>query len=352
MVNLQNNDDNFDVLKFCPNCGIELKGNFNFCPNCGTKLTDLKNNKEQFESKTKEEDNNLELEKVEIVICSVCGEENPIDTEYCESCGSILDKKNIKIEDPAKRIVESPKKEEKSFPQKENKKIDIQVNQEKKSNIDRTNLNKNKQSNKKSKKNKIAKPIPQNTPSQKNFGLAINQILAILGVIVLLGLIILYTSGAFDKKVTNPINQQNINNNNSGIDLNSLQRIEELEKQVAVNPQDENKILELANLLHDSGFFDRAIENYKKYLELKPNNTNALVDMGICYFELQKYTEADSVMKIAVRIDPQHQQANFNLGIVNLAAGKVDDTKNGLGNMVINPNSEIGKKAEQILQSH
>jgi tetratricopeptide (TPR) repeat protein len=111
--------------------------------------------------------------------------------------------------------------------------------------------------------------------------------------------------------------------------------------------------LELANLLHDSGFFDRAIENYKKYLEIKPNSTNALVDMGICYFELQNYASADSVMKIAIKIEPQHQQANFNLGIVNLAAGKIDESKEWFKKAIaIDPNSEIGKKAEQILQSH
>lgn len=346
MIQSTNNENNLSGLNFCPNCGTELNGNFNFCPNCGAKLNAIQNKNSINELTNDEEEvHNLPSEKVEVIICSVCGEENSIDEDYCESCGSVLDKKNVKT-------VESVKREEKSFPQKENQKIETQVNKEKKSNIDKTNLNRNKKNNKKSKQNKIEKSVSQNNQSQKNYGLSTNQIFAILGVIVLLGLIILYTSGAFDKKVSTPISQQNMDNN-SGVDLSSLQRINELDAQVKANPQDENKILELANLLHDSGFFDRAIENYKKYLEIKPNSTNALVDMGICYFELQNYASADSVMKIAIKIEPQHQQANFNLGIVNLAAGKVDESKEWFKKAIaIDPNSEIGKKAEQILQSH
>ncbi|MDP1994604.1 MAG: tetratricopeptide repeat protein, partial [Ignavibacteria bacterium] len=80
------------------------------------------------------------------------------------------------------------------------------------------------------------------------------------------------------------------------------------------------------------------------------NNADVLVDMGVCYFDLQKYDEAIPLMEKAIKTNPVHQIAHMNLGIVNLAKGNIEKSKEWLQKAVaIDPNSEIGRKAKQLL---
>ena len=81
--------------------------------------------------------------------------------------------------------------------------------------------------------------------------------------------IILLTSGLLDPTpvVNNPVNQnQQQMGNNSGVNLNNMQMINDLEAKVKQNPEDYNSLLQLAHLKNDSGLFEAAIQNYKTYL--------------------------------------------------------------------------------------
>ena len=75
--------------------------------------------------------------------------------------------------------------------------------------------------------------------------------------------------------------------------------------------------------------------------------------MGICYYNLQNYDAAISEMEQALKYDPKHQIGYLDLGIVNLAAGKMEKSQEWLKKAVqIDPNSEYGKKAQELLSSH
>ena len=56
-------------------------------------------------------------------------------------------------------------------------------------------------------------------------------------------------------------------------------------------------------------------------------NANARVDLGICYFESGDTENAISEIKIALKHDKNHQMAMFNLGIINLNIGKIEESK-------------------------
>ena len=84
-----------------------------------------------------------------------------------------------------------------------------------------------------------------------------------------------------------------------------------------------------------------------------PNDADVLVDMGVCYYSLRNYDEAIKTMTEALKYKPNHQIAHLNLGIVNLAEGNVEKSKEWLKKAVdIDPNSEVGKRAEELLNSH
>lgn len=168
--------------------------------------------------------------------------------------------------------------------------------------------------------------------------------------------LILFSSGMLDSSggVVSSVNQNEQQSaTNSGVNLNSLQVITELEEKVKQNPNDYQSLLELAHLKNDSGLFEAAIQNYKTYLEKNPADADARVDMGVCYFNLRDYPNAIKEMETALKYEPKHQIAHLNLGVVNLSAGNLSKSKEWLQKAYdLNPTNEIGQKAEQLLKNH
>jgi len=137
------------------------------------------------------------------------------------------------------------------------------------------------------------------------------------------------------------------------VDINKLNEINKLEDIVKSNPTNHEALLSLGHLLNDNGFYDRAIDKYETYLKGHADNVDVIVDMGVCYFELKQYDQAIKVIKSALVINPKHQIANFNLGIVNLANNNSAEAKLWWQKARdIDPNTNIGKKAEELLKSN
>lgn len=168
--------------------------------------------------------------------------------------------------------------------------------------------------------------------------------------------VILLSSGVFDSStVSNPPLDQNQQQGNlsSGVNMNNMQMINDLESKVKANPDDYKSLLELAHLKNDSGLFEAAIKDYKTYLAQNPKDADARVDMGVCYFNLKDYTTAAKEMETALKYVPNHQIAHLNLGVVNLSAGSIEKSKEWLKKAYdLNPTNDVGKKAEQLLNNH
>ncbi|MCX7797860.1 MAG: tetratricopeptide repeat protein [Melioribacter sp.] len=187
---------------------------------------------------------------------------------------------------------------------------------------------------------------------QKNFPIV--KLLYILAFLIVVGGIIIYSSGTFDKPIKDvSVNQMPNDEIHRGINLESIKQINALEEELKLNPHDKSKLLSLAHLLNDSGFKERAIEKYKEYLRLDPSNADVIVDMGVCYYELKNNEEALRLMKEALKYQPKHQIAHLNIGVVLLASGKREEAKQWWKKAVeINPENEIGKRAQELINSH
>jgi cytochrome c-type biogenesis protein CcmH/NrfG len=144
--------------------------------------------------------------------------------------------------------------------------------------------------------------------------------------------------------------------------MQAMQDVSSLERAVAAHPDDPAALVELANTLHDNGAYPRAIETYRKYLALKPDDPNARVDMGICYYQLAGQDTAHSSlmmstaikeMETALKGSPRHQPAAFNLGVVNLTMGDIGQARAWFQKAItIDKNSELGTKAQKMLDQH
>jgi cytochrome c-type biogenesis protein CcmH/NrfG len=132
-----------------------------------------------------------------------------------------------------------------------------------------------------------------------------------------------------------------------------LHEIDRLRQVVDKNPSDVVSTLRLSNMLQDNGFYDQAVVYYKRYVEKMPDNVDARVDYGVTLFEGGHAQDAISQLTRALDINPRHQIGYFNLGIVYLNTGEFDKASVAFKKCVsVDPNSDIGKKAEQTLEQH
>ncbi len=235
--------------------------------------------------------------------CTICGEPVEPDYNFCPSCGAKIGETIQKSNPATKKIKQNNQKTEGQIPVKK---------------------------------------------------ISTTKIIYILIFLVAIGGIIIYSSGIFDKPKNNfRTDQMPDDEIHRGINLQSIQQINELEEELKANPEDKSKLLTLAHLLNDSGFKERAIEKYKEYLKTDSKNSDVLVDMAVCYYELGNNEEAIKLMKEALKYNPKHQIAHLNLGIVYLASGNHDEAISWWKKAVeINPNNEIGKRAQELIKSH
>lgn len=194
-----------------------------------------------------------------------------------------------------------------------------------------------------SKKAEITKDDDKQLDPKIIFGIFAVGILAIL--------IIMYVTGSFDSPT---VNQTSVpTQTGSGVDLNNLNLIKELEEKIKANPEDYKTLLDLAHLKNDSGFFEQAILNYRTYLERHPDDADARIDMGVCYFNLRDYDNAKKEMLKALEYSPKHQIGYLNLGVVTLSAGNREESKEWFQKAIeINPTTDVAKRAEELLKSH
>ncbi len=290
-------------MNFCPECGYKVESNFKFRPNCGSKIESGINPISESQEDTSE-----------FTICKNCGEENSIENSACFSCG-----------------------------------VPLNVNKLQKKNRQKPEIKKNDKRNSVSEKNTDNRKVIKDEKVLDN-----KKILIILSTIVIVFVFALIASGVFDSGTPTSLSQMNNQSTNSGsVDLTNMEEINQLESKVSADPEDLESALHLAHLQQDAGLSEKAIANYKKYLTKFPENADARVDMAICYYNVNDYNTAISEMETAINYQPKHQIAYLNLGIVNLAAKNIEASKEWFNKTVeLDPNSEAGKRAQELLHSH
>jgi Tfp pilus assembly protein PilF len=135
-----------------------------------------------------------------------------------------------------------------------------------------------------------------------------------------------------------------------------------LEQAVRDRPADPDVLLALANGLHDHREWERAIETYQKYLQMNPGNPDARVDMGICDFELSRakpemgeeyFGKAVGEMETALKESPKHVPAAFNLGVIYLQRGAVQQSNEWFRRAIaIDKNHPLAQRAQRMLEQH
>jgi len=87
-----------------------------------------------------------------------------------------------------------------------------------------------------------------------------------------------------------------------------VHEVDELSRILDRRPRDWNSLLRRANNLHEIGNNDLAIKDYKTVLENQANNVEAIVKLGITYYNNKQYALALEMFEQAQKVDVFHER--------------------------------------------
>ncbi len=93
-------------------------------------------------------------------------------------------------------------------------------------------------------------------------------------------------------------------------------QIDFLKEKLDANPGDTVSWINLGDSYFDSDRYEQAIDAYLKALELEPNNSDVLSDLGVMYRRSGKPKKAILTFDEGLRVDSSHTMSLFNKGIV------------------------------------
>ena len=97
---------------------------------------------------------------------------------------------------------------------------------------------------------------------------------------------------------------------------------------LTVSAQSDEKAIRRGNRNYKSGDYEQAITNYRKALEIRPNNAKAQFNLGDAYYAKQSYDTAFIEFQKVLEMSPDAKlksDAVFNMGNCLLAQNKYYD---------------------------
>ena len=118
------------------------------------------------------------------------------------------------------------------------------------------------------------------------------------------------------------------------------------------NPADSKPLVEIGNTYYDHKFYPEAIQYYQRALALKPDDVNVRTDMGTAMWYTGAPKEAIAEFEKSLKVDPNHAQTLFNMGIVKMEGLK--DSKGAVAAwqrlLDTNPNYPDRQKVLDMMQ--
>ncbi|MHB9112528.1 MAG: tetratricopeptide repeat protein [Thermoleophilia bacterium] len=96
--------------------------------------------------------------------------------------------------------------------------------------------------------------------------------------------------------------------------------------------------------------YKNAVDQYRKYLAIKPDDVEVRIDLGLTYAYLQMIDIALRELNAATASDPSNQRGWHSLGWVYSSAGNVTDARVAWQKSYsLNPNTSIGMESKTFL---
>jgi predicted TPR repeat methyltransferase len=95
-----------------------------------------------------------------------------------------------------------------------------------------------------------------------------------------------------------------------------MEQINQYKERLETNPKDLEALINLGNANFDIQRFDTAKGLYLRALEIDPQNVLVRTDLASCYRNLGDMDQAFKELNQVLSIDPKHETALYNLGVL------------------------------------
>jgi tetratricopeptide (TPR) repeat protein len=99
------------------------------------------------------------------------------------------------------------------------------------------------------------------------------------------------------------------------------QQIAARQESLKKDPNNQEAIVDIANMSFDLKNYEEARKWYSKALEKDPKNINLITDLGSCFLWLKQPDKAIEYYNQSLNLDPNHFQTLMNLGIARMSLG-------------------------------
>lgn len=103
--------------------------------------------------------------------------------------------------------------------------------------------------------------------------------------------------------------------------------LQEFQKAIELKPNYGDAYHNLANTYRELGQLDKALENYQNAIKFNPNLWQSYQNIAAIYFQERQYDKALENIQKAIQINPNSINLRLNLGIVYLAMGEKEKAK-------------------------
>lgn len=107
--------------------------------------------------------------------------------------------------------------------------------------------------------------------------------------------------------------------------------IDQYQKAVGVDPKLTDAWFKLAILRARTQQYPTAVEAWKSYLKLAPNDPTGYANLGFTYDLAGKASDAESAYKHGIDLNPTHTASRVNYGLMLIKAGRIDEAKAQFG---------------------
>ncbi|KKL49433.1 hypothetical protein LCGC14_2315570 [marine sediment metagenome] len=151
----------------------------------------------------------------------------------------------------------------------------------------------------------------------------------------------IYGSGGYGEPIPMPVNIQQSHEDE--------RRVQELLVQDPGNPL---LLAKLGDIFYERGDFNKAVLEYKKVLQLAPDDVDTYNDLGLAYHFTGRPEEALSSFQKGIEVDPSFQRIWLSLGFVQASNKNLTAAQEALKKAIeIAPASSMGLESKRILDS-
>ena len=146
------------------------------------------------------------------------------------------------------------------------------------------------------------------------------------------------------------INKGNMEPSSANINPKIIEQMKELESYVNSNISDTAKVKEYADMLMAAHNKDKAIEYYKKILDVSADRTDILKILAINDFNDGDYRASRARIVQILSLEPNNPETLYNMGVIETKMGNIEAAREQWENLLkFHPNTKMSEIAKQSL---